>query len=124
MLIGLSCSGDGTPIIRKVIDRSEKINGTTFTRGDYCVAVRWLERSVADSERLTFLYNESDPPDVVNSTELRAHDFKLEPGRDLPTPRTTRSTKRKKAAQKNKLLKDGIHHLPPEIEKTILSSCW
>ena len=111
--------GDGTPIIERVIDRSKVIKGTLFTRGDYCVAIRWMKREDADSERLTFTYDDSEPPDVLNSTEIRAIDFKMDKQQGLPTVRTTRSSSRNVARSPQ----NGTSCLAPELEKTILAAC-
>ena len=112
-------AGDGTPIIERVIDRSMSIKGTAFTRNDYCVAIRWMEREDADSERLTFTYDDTQPPDVLNSTEIRATDFKLEKQKGLPPVRATRSSIR----NKQRPPQNGTSCLAPELEKTILAAC-
>ena len=44
-MIGITVdAGEGCPIIEKVQERTKRINSTTFTRGDYAIAVRWLHR--------------------------------------------------------------------------------
>jgi len=63
---GKSCKEMGK---RTVLHRDES-RSTTFDKGDYAIAVEWLERSASDPDRLTFV-----PGDgvvcYVNSTELR-----------------------------------------------------
>lgn len=112
-------AGDGTPIMERIVDRSKTIKGTAFTRNDYCVAVRWMEREDADSERLTFTYDEGSMPDVLNSTEIRAIDFAMDKQKDLPPVRSTRSSSINQPKSKH----HGTSHLAPELEKTILGAC-
>lgn len=109
--------------MERIIDRSKTIKGTAFTRGDYCVAVRWMEREDADSERLTFTYDENSMPDawpdVLNSTEIRAIDFAMDKQRGLLPVRSTRSSPINQPKSKH----HGTSHLAPELEKTILGAC-
>ena len=79
--------------MERIIDRSnyKTIKGTGFTRGDYCLAVRWMERGDADSERLTFTYDENSMLDVLNSIEIRAIDFAMDNQGGLLPVRSTRS---------------------------------
>ena len=112
-------AGDGTPIMKRIVDRSKTIKGTAFTRNDYCVAVRWMEREDADSERLTFTYDEGRMPDVLNSTEIRGIDFAMDKQKDLPPVRSTRSSSIDQPKSKH----HGTSHLAPELEKTILGAC-
>jgi len=112
-------AGDGTPIMERIVDCSKTIKGTAFTRGDYCVAVRWIEREDADSERLTFTYDEDSMPDVLSSTEIRAIDFAMDEQKDLIPVRSTRSSSINQPKSKH----HGTCHLAPELEKTILGAC-
>ena len=108
-----------TPIMKRIIDRSKTIKGTAFTRGGYCVAIRWMEREDADSERLNFTYDENIMPDVWNSTEIRALDFATDKQRDLIAVRSTRSSPINQPESNH----HGTSHLAPELEKTILGAC-
>ena len=58
-------AGNGSPIMKKVTDTTEKINGTTFTNGDSVMAIEWLSRYPADSQRLTFMGNADDTPGSI-----------------------------------------------------------
>ena len=73
-MIGITVdAGEGCPIIEKVQERTKRINSTTFTRGDYAIAVRWLHRYPGDEQKRTYVLDayEGDSHDVVNSTELQ-----------------------------------------------------
>ena len=113
-------SGDGTCVIKKNLGRTEKIQGMTFTRGDYAVAVRWLARDDADSKRLTFLSADHDAPaaqEVFNSTELRCIDLNMTEQKCLaPAGRLTRSGR--VAPREKRFVLSG------EEESVILNACW
>ena len=114
-------AGDKTPIIELVIDRSKKVNGTTFTRGDRVIAVRWCRRDPSDSEGLTFIYDDNKDVDVLNSTELRAIDFDLDKSPTLTPIRSTRSSSK---AKKPQSIRNGTYYLARELEKTIVKANW
>lgn len=75
--------GHGTPTIQHY--KSQGIlNGVNFKAGEYAIAVKWLERDVADPDRLTFAksaeaYSSENPRDIFNSCSLRSSKFTLEP---------------------------------------------
>ena len=116
-------AGDGTPIMERIVERSKTIKGAAFTRGDYCVAVRWMEREDADSELLTFTYDEESMPDVLNSTEIRVIGFAMDKQKDLiPCLIPVRSTRSKQPWQP-KSKHHGTCHLAPKLEKTIIGAC-
>ena len=119
-------TGDGTPIIKKVTARGEKINNVSFTRGDYVIGVKLLTRDESDPLRLTFHFDNSEPT-VWNSTELRAIDLKLENSK-LPTPhpsaRSTRSTSKGQNKGVSKMPKLGTYHFQASGEKIVLASCY
>ena len=48
-----------------------------------------MQREDADSERLTFTYDENAAPDVLNSTEIRATDFTMDKEKGLGPVRTS-----------------------------------
>lgn len=77
-------AGNGSPIMKKVTDTTEKINGTTFTNGDSVMAMEWFSRDPAGSQLLTFMgdADDIDTPgsiefDIFNSTELRCIDLTM-----------------------------------------------
>ena len=96
--------GDGSTVIKKVEERSEEapsgmgvrtlgtevVDGTHFTRGDYMLAVEWWDLDPSDPESRT--YKKWVPPGgsprqhVLNSTELRAIDFTMEPVMPAASP--------------------------------------
>lgn len=114
-------AGGGNCIIKQVQDRSERINGTQFDRGDYVVAVRWLERLSEDSELRTFELKPDAVHDVFNSTELRAIDVQLdkENGGLAPVRRSMRPSSRR-AAQATAIR----YVVPTNVEQIILADCW
>ena len=78
-----------------------------------------MQREDADSERLTFTYDENAAPDVLNSTEIRATDFTMDKEKGLEPVRTTRSSSFNQPRSKH----HGTAYLAPELEKTILAAC-
>ena len=96
-----------------------KINGTTFTNGDYVMAIEWFSRDPADSQRLTFMGDADDTPgsiqfEVFNSTELRAINLKMTAVR-----RPGASTRRRAAVPQRYTVNAGdegvvvaVHHPP------------
>lgn len=111
-----------------VTERSEKINGTAFTRGDYAIAIRWMERDESDAEaRLAFMYSESADIGVLNATEIRAYDFKMEKSAvPVPVQKSTRSSRRKSKAKplKPQTLQDGTYCMTPAFDKFVLGQNW
>ena len=95
----LGIVGDNSCIVKQVQDRSERINGTKFDRGDYVVAVQWLVRLADDSEQRTFVLKPDAPQDVFNSTELRCIDVQLDKqdGNFAPVRRSLRASSRSAA---------------------------
>jgi hypothetical protein len=82
--------GDGGACIyKKIGDRSQRINETEYTRGDYAVAVKWWVKTSDDPEERTYeewvpsaedieAYGMEQDDEVfflVNSTELRMVGF-------------------------------------------------
>ena len=109
--------GNGSPIAKKVTESTVKINGTTFTNGDYVMAIEWFSRDPADSQRLTFMGDADDTPgsiqfEVVNSTELRAINLKMTAVR-----RPGASTRRRAAVPQRYTLNAGD-------EGVVISACW
>jgi len=109
--------GNGSPIAKKVTESTVKINGTTFTNGDYVMAIEWFSRDPADSQRLTFMGDADDTPgsiqfEVVNSTELRAINLKMTAVR-----RPGASTRRRAAVPQRYTLNAGD-------EWVVISACW
>ena len=68
----------------------------------------------ADSERLTFTYDENAAPDVLNSTEIKGNDFTIDKETDLG-PVSSFNQPRSKH--------HGTSYLAPALEKTILATC-
>ena len=125
ILITLVLAGDGTPILKKIIDRGERIDGVAFTRGDYAITVKQITRDEADPLRLTFNLEQSSEPTVMNSTELRAVQFTMAKSTmpnppNNPSPMSTRSQRN----QSSKMPKDGTYYLNAEDEKIILAACY
>ena len=44
----------GPCIYKRIEDRSLKINGTEYTRGDYALAINWWKKSLGDPEERTY----------------------------------------------------------------------
>ena len=123
-IIGMTVDvGDKTCIIKQVQDRSERINGTKFDRGDYVVAVQWLVRLAEDSEQRTFELKPDAPQDVFNSTELRCIDVQLDKqdGNLAPVRRSLRERSRV-AAQA--VVRATKYVVPTIVEQMILVECW
>ena len=116
-------AGDGSCIVKQVQDRSERVNGTQFDRGDYVVAVRWLDRLAEDSEFRTFELKPDAEHGVFNSTELRAIDLQLdtEDGNLAPIRRSMRANARRAAQAAVRAVK---YVVPTQVEQIILTDCW
>jgi hypothetical protein len=111
--------GDGTCVVRECTERSEWIQGTELTRGDYAVAVQWLTRDDADSERLTFLDPDTPPAqqEVFNSTELRCIDLNLVEKKSV-APAGARTRSGRVAPREIRYVLRG------DEENVILDACW
>ena len=123
-VIGVTADvGDNSCIVKQVQDRSERINGTKFDRGDYVVAVQWLVRLAEDSEQRTFELKPDAPQDVFNSTELRCIDVQLDKqdGNLAPVRRSLRERSRV-AAQA--VVRATKYVVPTIVEQMILVECW
>jgi len=80
-------------VVKQVEARTEVVPGsgpdgaTTFSRGDYVIAVRWYHRYEGDSTGRTWVKDpyDDDKHDVLNSTELRLIGFPME-AVQLPPP--------------------------------------
>lgn len=134
--------GDGGCIYKKIIDRTEWIGKTEFTRGDWAVAIKWWIKSTGvDSEELT--YEEWVPSDeaidacgvrvgndaffVVNSTEIRHIDFQMEPC-DPPAAPVVVPLRRGRSAASATPVQPSVEGrrfcLPSDVENQILALCW
>jgi hypothetical protein len=110
ILITLVLVRDGTSILKKIIDRGERIDGVPFTRGDYAIIVKQITRDEADPLRLTFNLEESSEPTVLNSTELRAVQFIMTKS-TMPNPPNNLSpmATRSQRGQSSNMPKDGTY---------------
>lgn len=125
-LIGVTVdAGNGGPIIKQVNSRSERINDTEFTRGDYAIAVQWFHRYAGDDSRLTFVkgtYDGDIKHDVLNSTDLRAVAFKM---KEVQMPAPPRRVTRNKSTLPDVPDEPDVDYLlDSEFEDGILKQCW
>ena len=115
------------PVIKK-FESSGKLEGTRFDKGDWAIAVQWLDRLDGDVERRTFTHTEngSTEQSVINSTELRAHGAGL---LDKVNPVGKPVRKIGPARCKNKYKDkappvEATYVLPADSERAILQSLW
>ena len=53
ILTTIALAGDRTPIVKKIIDGGERIDGVAFTQGDYAITVKQLTRDDYRVKQLT-----------------------------------------------------------------------
>lgn len=88
-----------------------------LNRGEFAFTVKFLERDASDPNRMTF-FPASGPVRIVNSSELRAIDLKLNPATvilDMP--------KRRSSSKASHVVKDRLI-LTGESENDILRRCY
>jgi hypothetical protein len=128
-------------VLTKKVEKHETLEETTYTRGDYMVAVRWWHRprDDADSERLTFMEDDyaaaadtaddfvhtarASSWDVFNSTELRAIKLTLTVVPGLTLSRAPRRSTRNGGSGQNPPAEVRLR-LHAEEEQIILDACW
>jgi len=108
-------------IYEKVQERHKEIelDGVKIglNRGEFAFTVKFLERDASDPNRMTF-FPASGPVRIVNSSELRAIDLKLNPATvilDMP--------KRRSSSKASHVVKDRLI-LTGESENDILRRCY
>jgi len=67
----------GTPLLERIEEQRATRAGTTYTRDEYVLSVRYLERVESDDERRTFFFPKNTVIHTVNSSRIRAVDLEL-----------------------------------------------
>ena len=116
--------------------------GTTFTEGDFAIAVQWYDRLAEDLEGLKFRREiPQDPEDdgisIVNSTELRAVDVDVrpcvpsglasavyQPGTRVQPKRTGRRAAVVERAGPPELPADTVYEIRADSDVLIRRECW
>lgn len=133
--------GDGGACIyKKIGDRSERINGSEYTRGDYAVAVKWWVKTSDDPEERTYeaevpsaediqaygMEQDDDTFFLVNSTELRMVGFQMDPidPPPRPTAHVSHRTRGASSAPECASTEGRRFRLPADVENQGLAMCW
>ena len=104
------------------MEQRKTIDGTSFTQGDYAIAVRWLNRLEEDPEQRTFELIGDSNQFVVNSTELRLTKIEMERVRVAGAP--VRVSARASTRAQQRVDRPVKYNLPAATEQVILNSCW
>ena len=115
----------------KKLEKRCKIQGITFSPGDYLVRIgRYFDRKASDPSGLTF--EEKNPPPnqdsdgsfIINATELRAVNFSMLPAvGPLPLAEIRRSGRLAKVVITPPAPRASEYIMPQEIDNMIRASC-
>ena len=135
-------SFDARCCMLQVTQRRLVINGTTFTEGDFVIAVQWYDRLAEDLEGLKFRRerpedHEDNGISIVNSTELRAADVDVRPlvptglASSVYQPGTRRQPARSgrraavvERAAPPELPADTVYEIRADTDALIRRECW
>ena len=130
----------GPCIYKRIEDRSVKLSGTEYTRGDYALAIKWWKKSLGDPEERTYeaevpsaedieacgMEQDDDVFFLANSTELRMVGFQMDsvdpPVR--PTAHVSHRTRGASSAPERASTEGRQFRIPADVENQGLAKCW
>jgi hypothetical protein len=123
-------AGNGSCIIKEFTDGGGMLEATTFSKGDIALAVKWFDRHPSDPEGMHFVEwdsaasgNDADARFVLNSTEVRAVNVKLNPVPPVGVPLVV-GRARRSGVQPRAPVSPTIWELPRKAHDEILATLW